>query len=101
MSSSDLESFTSRPAAAARGGLEGRTAGDLEAALRGPSARELEAVETSEGLRLSPPFMPDSPRPHLVHLANLNMHLPPISQSAAPPGLGSTPGPLANFPSAI
>ena len=98
--SSDMVSPTNSPAAAARGGEEGLTTGDLEAAICGWVTEE--AVEASEGLRLSSfsTFMPDSPRPHLVHFANLNIHFPPISQSAAPPGFGNTPGPLANFPSA-
>ena len=101
-SSSLVSDLTNNPAAAARGGLVGLTL--LVVRGEGRGVPELDAdVETSEDLRLSSlsNFIPFSPRPHLVHLANLNIHLPPISQSAAPPGLGNTPTPLANCPSGI
>jgi hypothetical protein len=102
-SSSDFVSFMSKPAAAAKGGLCARgwmgwvtwVRGDLEAFV------PLEAVEASEILRtssLSP--LASSPRPHLVHFANLNMHLPPFWHSPTPPGFCIPPGPFANFPTA-
>mmetsp|Transcript_54797 Transcript_54797/g.158560 ORF Transcript_54797/g.158560 Transcript_54797/m.158560 type:complete len:286 (-) Transcript_54797:153-1010(-) len=38
-------------------------------------------------------------RPHLLHFANLKMHLPPLSQAPTLPGLATTPEPFSVWPS--
>mmetsp|Transcript_113523 Transcript_113523/g.212690 ORF Transcript_113523/g.212690 Transcript_113523/m.212690 type:complete len:246 (-) Transcript_113523:148-885(-) len=49
--------------------------------------------------RTEPIETPASPRPHLLHLANLNMHLPPRQQSSLPPGFCTAPNSDSRRPS--